>query len=63
MRLLTGMGSYVPGLVLEAVEGLVAEEALVGSWQVRPFVDALWLPGHHVGHHAHDCHLYLLLLL
>ena len=32
--LLSGVGADVTGLVLEAVEGLLAQRALVGPWQV-----------------------------
>jgi hypothetical protein len=32
VRLLTGMGADVPGLVFQAVKGLLADGTLVGPW-------------------------------
>lgn len=58
--LLAGMCSNVSGLMLKAVECLIAEWALVWSWQVWPLLAALlW----HVWHHALRSHLSFLLLL
>lgn len=55
VRLLAGMRADVPGLVLEAVEGLVAQRALVGPGQIRALVGVR--AGHHGRHHAHGSHL------
>jgi len=63
VRLLTSVGADVSGLVLEAVESLIAQGTLVGTWQVGSLLAALWLPRSHVGHHTHCCHFCLVLLL
>ena len=41
VRLLAGVGSDVPGLVLETVEGLVAHGALVGSGELSRSIGGL----------------------
>lgn len=61
VRLLTGVGADVSGLVFEAVESLIAQGALVWTWQVGSVLPLL--PRSQVGHHAHGCHLCSLLLL
>ena len=56
VRLLAGMGADMPRLMLEAVEGLVAERALVGPGQIRTLV-GVRAGGSHGGHHGDGSHL------
>jgi hypothetical protein len=63
VRLLAGMGSNVSGLVLEAVEGLVAERALVGTGEIWSLLAVVSLTTDHLGHHADGSHFGFLLLL
>lgn len=61
MRLLSGVGSDMSCLMLEAVEGLVAERTLVGAGQILPVL--AMLASNHGGHHTDGGHLGVSLLL
>lgn len=64
VRLLARVRPDVTGLVLETVEGLVAERALVRARQVGTFLSSMLLAAaNHGRHHADGSHLGLLLLL
>src|SRR5579859_1802716 len=58
MRLLSGMGANMPGLMLETMECLVAKRAFIGSWH---FTLTLLLGGkvaivHRLRHYCGGCH-------
>jgi len=54
VRLLAGMGANVSGLMLETVEGFIAQGTLVGSGQILSVLAVL---AHGHGHHLHGRHL------
>lgn len=55
VRLLARVRSNVSGLMLETVEGLIAERTLVRTWEILSVL-AMLTPNHR-GHHADGCHL------
>ena len=61
VRLLAGMGADMPGLVFQAVEGLITQGALVGPGQIRTVLAVG--AADHGRHHAHGRHLSVPLVL
>ena len=61
MRLLSGMGSDMPRLMLKTVEGLITERTLVRAGQVLSVL--AMLASNHGGHHTDSRHFSVSLLL